>query len=49
MQKFILIFGITALFTACKNNNTASESSEPTSVVADIKEAVTNDGLKSAI
>ena len=49
MQKLILIFGITALFTACKNNNTASESSEPTSVVADIKEAVTNDGLKSAI
>ena len=45
MQKLSLIIGIAVLFTACKNKT----ASEPNSVVSEIKEAVTNDGLKSAI
>lgn len=46
MQKLILILGVTLLFTSCKNKTT-SDTTEPTSVVSEIKEAVAGDGLKS--
>lgn len=50
MKKILFIFSVAALFTACKNNAApASDSSEPKSVISDIKDAVTNNGLKSAI
>ncbi|HRH56103.1 MAG TPA: hypothetical protein PLS10_00540 [Chitinophagales bacterium] len=48
MQKLLLIIGVLALFTSCKNNNT-STATEPNSVVSEIKDAVTGEGLKSAI
>lgn len=48
MQKLLLIIGVLALFTSCKNNN-ASTATEPNSVVSEIKDAVTGEGLKSAI
>lgn len=48
MKKICLIFGIAATFTACKNNTSSVNSTEPQSVVSEIKDAVTNDALKSA-
>ena len=47
MKHLMLILGIAATFTACKNNTATNETAEPSSVVADVKEAVVGDGLKS--
>ncbi len=49
MKKLIMILAVAFLFTACKNNTETTEQAENTSVIADIKEAVAGDGLKSAI
>ena len=46
MQKLILILGVIGLFTSCKNKAT-SGTTEPTSVVSEIKEAVASNGIKS--
>lgn len=48
MQKLLLIIGVSVLFTSCKNNNTSTVT-EPNSVVSEIKDAVTGEGLKTAI
>lgn len=49
MQKLLLIIGVLALLTSCKNNNTTTTATESNSVVSEIKDAVTGEGLKSAI
>lgn len=49
MRNLFLILSTILIFTACKNNKPDSETEEPSSVISDVKDAITNDGLKAAI
>ena len=49
MRTYILILGAMIVFASCKNNQGNAESKDSSTVIADVKEAISNDALKSAL
>ncbi|HMV15198.1 MAG: hypothetical protein IT275_04855 [Chitinophagales bacterium] len=49
MKQLLLALCTVLIFTACKNNTTTAEKSTTENVISEVKEAITNEGLKAAI